>query len=99
MSWVPLATSAINGLASVGKAPPAAPSGVDSIFGSSMAFDNSGWNVAFQGSSISAPVEKAQSQGGAALPAVSGNDPWLAYMPYAIGLFGMVLAWKLLKKS
>lgn len=70
------------------------PSSANSVFGTNLAFDNSGWNVALGGSKVDSTATKAdpQSTGGVA-------DPSQVYIRYAFLFLGAVLAWKVLKKN
>lgn len=98
--WGAAAGAVIGGAVDVMATPkPAAPSSADSVFGTSLTFDNGGWNIAFDGARIDAPVDKTTSQGGPTGPTYGLPDSMLNYMPYLLGAFGMVVVWKLLKKS
>lgn len=66
----------------------ATPSGASGAL-SSM-FDSSGWNVNFGAGNI----ESSRSQ----TPA-GPMDAMAQYLPYMIGLVGVVVAWKMLRKS
>lgn len=72
---------------------PAGPSSADAIFSTNLGFDNSGWNVAFPGSTIKSASDKTSSQGGAG--GLSGNMS--TYLPYALIFVGALVAWKMLK--
>lgn len=97
--WGAAAGAVAGGVVDVMSAPkPAAPSSADSIFGTSLTFDNGGWNIAFDGARIDAPVDKTTSQGGPVGPSY-GIESMLNYMPYVLGALGIVVAWKLLRKS
>lgn len=72
----------------------AGPSSADSVFSTNLAFDNSGWNVAFPGATVTSTSDKTTSQGGAG--GLSGNLQ--SYMPYALIFVGALIAWKALKK-
>jgi hypothetical protein len=75
--------------------PSSAPSSADSVFSTNLNFDNSGWNIAFPGSAITAPVDKTSSQGGAG--GLSGNLQ--SYLPYALVFVGALIAWKALQSK
>lgn len=75
---------------------PSGPSSADSIFGTDLAFDNSGWNVSFGEGGISSASHKSTDQGAAA-DAGSGQakDP---YIQYAVLLVAALIGWKLLQR-
>lgn len=72
------------------------PSSADSIFGTNLAFDNSGWNVSLgDNSGIRADVDKTNEQGG-----TSGSPSGIQdYLPYFMLLLGAVVAIKMFKAS
>jgi hypothetical protein len=73
----------------------AGPSSADSVFGTNLGFDNSGWNVSFGNNSpITAPSEKTTSQGGPS--GLTGNLK--TYLPYVLVFAGALIALKWLKK-
>lgn len=73
----------------------AAPSSANSIFGTNLAFDNSGWNVSFgNNSGISADVKKTTDQGGA----TQGTNNLQSYLPYVLIFVGAAVAIKYFKK-
>lgn len=70
----------------------------DSLFGTSLGFDNSGWNVAYPGAKVTSKATKTLQQGGAqssgpAMPAFMGSN-----FSYAVLALGAVVAIKWLKK-
>lgn len=98
--WGAAAGAVMGGVVDVMSAPkPAAPSSADSVFGTSLSFDNGGWNIAFDGARIDAPVDKTTEQGGPSGPSYGNFDSMQGYMPYLLAAFGMVVAWKIFKKS
>lgn len=73
----------------------AGPSSADSIFGTNLAFDNSGWNVTFgNNSGVSADVKKTTDQGGTS----QGTNNLQTYLPYVMLLVGAAVAIKMFKK-
>lgn len=72
-------------------------SSADSMFGTSLGFDNSGWNVAFSGATIDSTASKTTSQGGAQK---TGPDQQIlgSNFSYAVLIVGAVVALKWLKR-
>lgn len=70
--------------------------GANSLFGTSLGFDNSGWNVAFGGSKITSSASKSLTQGGAqnSAPKVPAGSTF----DYALLFVGALVAVKWLKK-
>lgn len=74
--------------------PAAGPSSADSVFGTNLKFNNSGWNVTFGGGDIDSNATDAADFGGA-----TGQSQSLdKYLPYGILFVGALIAWKMLKK-
>lgn len=90
--WIGAASTVLGG--ALGASRQAGPSSADSIFSTNVAFDNSGWNLAFKGSTLDATNEKQLSQGGAS--GLSGNLN--TYLPYALLFVGALIAYKAFKK-
>lgn len=81
------------GSAMAGSAP---PSSADAIFGTNLNFDNSGWNVAFPGSTIDSKSDKTTSQ---STPGSTGSKQATNDMlMWALLFVGALVAFKALKK-
>lgn len=90
--WATLGASLLGGAA--GSSTPAGPSSADAVFSNSFAFDNSGWNVAFDSAKVDSTAEKTTSQGGAS----GAADPSQSAMKYGVIILALLIAWKLAKK-
>lgn len=74
--------------------PAAGPSSADSVFGTNLKFNNSGWNVNFGAGAIDSTASDSADFGGA-----TGKAQQLdKYLPYAILFVGALVAWKAFKK-
>lgn len=101
MAWMPLAAAAMNSASNAAKTAPAGPSGADGVFGgSNFAFDNSGWNVSFPGSTISSSATKSTDQSaGTGVGAASGVGSEIDYIKYGLVLVALVALWKISKSK
>lgn len=74
---------------------PPTTSSADSVFGTNLKFNNSGWNVTFGGGSISSDATDAADFGN--VDSTSGPS-MNNYLPYALLFVAALIAWKILKK-
>ena len=81
-------------LGSAMQTPAAGPSSADSVFGTNLKFNNSGWNVTFGGGSITSDATDSADFGNAGNSGVSSMSN---YLPWALLFVGSLFAWKILK--